>query len=717
MHDSGRELLLERYGAFYGGQQFAVAWTATNEATGSDDQRAKQVTTHAWQTTKPLPDGSFAAGLFKVRGLKRNPALVLRPSGLIGLECDSEQDLAAIEALGLPATITVCSSAPHKRHYWFRPPAELETLPYVAFRFEHGNVNADGERYLLMPPAIHPSGAVYSFLPGLGLGEVEIAELPAAAYSECVRRWQNGEQTQRERLQVDRDAKVEVGRRHDMVFRFACAMRRWTSSEEEILAAALAYNERHCDPPMSEARVRSQVRGALKMADRPLDDDELDLRRQAEEFEREFLAGAVKPRAPQSTGSKGKQREVARRPLRDVVIERVELIDGTSIPIGTTTNVVGIGGLGKSAYSLAMAKKVTDSGGSVLVITYEDAAGAVIRPRFEALGGDVDKLFVLSVDPADGDVTFPTDLPEIERHAHETGARLLIVDPVSASIDLKLDTHRDQDVRSVLGQMAKLAERERLANLLIGHLNKSPGSDPYLRIGGSGAFFNAARLVLTVTPDPADPEWLRVVTAHKANYGAVPRPERWRVVVKEIESPVGPIDVMTLEFVEIANDMRREDVLAPPPSPEKRSEAEALIMVELARGRRLSAEVKQAGMQAGISKSTVERAARALEVAAEEETTGTGRVTFWSLPDAIAGHVTPYSTAADATPLRPHNQADSGDHVRGSRHPTDVGADATLADCAEHPRAGLWRARDGRWRCRECKPPAFPGEVVEERSR
>jgi replicative DNA helicase len=35
--------------------------------------------------------------------------------------------------------------------------------------------------------------------------------------------------------------------------------------------------------------------------------------------------------------------------------------------------------------------------------------------------------------------------------------------------------------------------------------------------------------------------------------------------------------------------------------------------------------------------------------------------------------------------------------------------------CTEHPAAVVWRARDGVWRCRECDPPAFPGEVLEER--
>lgn len=36
--------------------------------------------------------------------------------------------------------------------------------------------------------------------------------------------------------------------------------------------------------------------------------------------------------------------------------------------------------------------------------------------------------------------------------------------------------------------------------------------------------------------------------------------------------------------------------------------------------------------------------------------------------------------------------------------------------CPEHPDAGAWKARDGAWRCRECAPPALPGEVVEERA-
>ena len=39
-------------------------------------------------------------------------------------------------------------------------------------------------------------------------------------------------------------------------------------------------------------------------------------------------------------------------------------------------------------------------------------------------------------------------------------------------------------MRVVLGQLAKLAETLNLAVVMIAHLNKAPGADPYLRING-----------------------------------------------------------------------------------------------------------------------------------------------------------------------------------------------------------------------------------------
>ena len=121
--------------------------------------------------------GRYAAGLCGTRGKKTNPCVVVRPSGLIAVEADSPGDLAALDALGLPATLSVQSSAPGKQHRYFRPPAEAEILPLVSFRFESGVVTGDHERPLppLLPPSVHPSGTGYEFVPGHGPGEASIA--------------------------------------------------------------------------------------------------------------------------------------------------------------------------------------------------------------------------------------------------------------------------------------------------------------------------------------------------------------------------------------------------------------------------------------------------------------------------------------------------------------------------------------------------------------
>jgi AAA domain len=52
----------------------------------------------------------------------------------------------------------------------------------------------------------------------------------------------------------------------------------------------------------------------------------------------------------------------------------------------------------------------------------------------------------------------PGDLAELEHAIRDHGVRLVVVDPIVAAIDTKLDAHKDQHVRSVLGALRGLAE-------------------------------------------------------------------------------------------------------------------------------------------------------------------------------------------------------------------------------------------------------------------
>jgi hypothetical protein len=178
-----RRQLLERLGGAYGREAFAVIWTD-----GIKGDAARRVTRAGWPQTRPLPStdrGAFAAALFAQRGQTRNPAITARASRLLIVETDTPEGLAQLDALELPATWTVRSSAPYRQHRYYRWPGGIAPT-HVSFRFEH-SISGDREHYYLAPPALHPSGAVYMFLPGRGPDDLPIAELPTLSYQELIR--------------------------------------------------------------------------------------------------------------------------------------------------------------------------------------------------------------------------------------------------------------------------------------------------------------------------------------------------------------------------------------------------------------------------------------------------------------------------------------------------------------------------------------------------
>jgi Bifunctional DNA primase/polymerase, N-terminal len=226
-----RSELPERYGRVYGELGLAIGFTNTNDPKKGDPKAVLG----SWDKTKPLQSAIQGERMMGA-SLTRNPVVVLRPSGLIGVENDTPEGLKRIESLELPETVTVRSSEPWKRHYWFRP-SNGRVPQYVAFRFEEAGVSADTGRYFLCPPAVHPSGAINEFL--ASPEEVEIAALPEDRYEELVRLYRETESGEREQTQIDPEAKIKPGSRRKMIFRYACQQRRWSASEEEIVHLAL----------------------------------------------------------------------------------------------------------------------------------------------------------------------------------------------------------------------------------------------------------------------------------------------------------------------------------------------------------------------------------------------------------------------------------------------------------------------------------------------
>ena len=160
-------------------------------------------------------------------------------------------------------------------------------------------------------------------------------------------------------------------------------------------------------------------------------------------------------------------------PLSDVQPEEVSWLWDGRIPFGKLTSSYGDPGLGKSTLALEVAARLTrgerlPGGGladvsSVLISRLEDGLGDTIRPRLEAAGADVSRVFAIkAVSNSNGEEEFPClrHVNEIEEAIEAHAARLLpIVDPLMAYLGGETNSWRDQDVRRALALVAAMAER------------------------------------------------------------------------------------------------------------------------------------------------------------------------------------------------------------------------------------------------------------------
>ena len=90
-------------------------------------------------------------------------------------------------------------------------------------------------------------------------------------------------------------------------------------------------------------------------------------------------------------------------------------------------------------------------------------------------------------------------------HWKETGARLVIVDPIQSYLGATDRLHRSNETRPVLDGLAKLAEKRGCAILLLRHLSKQNGGKAIFRGIGSIDLSGAVRSEMLAGSLPDDP--------------------------------------------------------------------------------------------------------------------------------------------------------------------------------------------------------------------
>lgn len=198
------------------------------------------------------------------------------------------------------------------------------------------------------------------------------------------------------------------------------------------------------------------------------------------------------------------------------------------IPLGTVTVFAGRGGEGKSTFALDLAAKLNhgqlegdlfQQAHPVIVISHEDDPGTVMKPRLLGAGADTAMIYFLTIEWVNDTITYesvpklPMDLESLKESIRDTGARLLIVDPITSTING--DLHKVETVRAALDPLNRLAQDLDIAVLAIMHFNKGAGnvSD---KLSGSHAFRDVARSVMLFATD--EDTGKRIVTIDKSNY-------------------------------------------------------------------------------------------------------------------------------------------------------------------------------------------------------
>jgi hypothetical protein len=310
------------------------------------------------------------------------------------------------------------------------------------------------------------------------------------------------------------------------------------------------------------------------------------------------------------------------------------------LALGTLAILDGDPGLGKSLLALDLCaclstgRPLPDGAPvpgpvSVIVLNGEDGANDVIRPRLHGLGADLERVFTPQPPPGAGwqAIHFPAHTEALGRALAQTGARLVVIDPVMAFLDPGVITGSDQSVRQALYPLACLAAEYRCVILLIRHLNKGRSFRSLYRGGGSIGIVGACRSAWLVARDPQDPA--RRVLAQVKNNLAGPQPGLAFTVGA---GPAAPAVLSWLGPCSWTADQLLAAAAAAPPRVPARDRAREFLAEALADGPRTSRELWALGQERWLTRRTLRRAKQDLHVRSLRVWAGGQRLSYWLLP-------------------------------------------------------------------------------------
>jgi putative DNA primase/helicase len=306
------------------------------------------------------------------------------------------------------------------------------------------------------------------------------------------------------------------------------------------------------------------------------------------------------------------------------------------LALGKLALLEGDPGLGKSLLALDLCARLStgrsmpdDRAGPgswpALVLNGEDGAEDTVRPRLEALGADLERVFVVRREVAMGEcLSFPGQAEALEAAVVRSGARLVVIDPIMAYLEARVQTGNDASVRRALRPLARMAERRGCTVLLVRHLNKKGSGRAAYRGGGSIGFLAACRSGWLVAPDPLEPD--RRVLAQVKNNLAPPQPSLAYAVEG---AAAGTVRLTWLG----ASPWTADELVGKGSKASDRPRDRACEFLErfLQDGPRTSREVWAGACQEGLAERTLVRAKQELGVRSERVYVRGVQFSYWLL--------------------------------------------------------------------------------------
>lgn len=301
--------------------------------------------------------------------------------------------------------------------------------------------------------------------------------------------------------------------------------------------------------------------------------------------------------------------------------------------------VAGEPGEGKSTVTLDVAARITQgaawpdgghaSKGSVLLLSAEDGLGDTIAPRLDAARADATCVHALTAirqtDGRDRHLDLGRDMPQLEDAIQQVRPVLVVIDPLSAYLG-RIDSWKDNEVRSLLSPLAAMADRHNCAVLGVMHLSKASGRKALHRLLGSIGFSAAARVVLAVASDPGD-DSRRLLLPVKNNLTPKADVLAFRLWDGRIEWDADPVEGVTADGV--LNELPSESG--------DRQDADTFLRKMLSGGEPVPSRViAQAARDNKIADRTLKRAKSRLGVRAKLVGFGAGGKWHWWLPLSVS---------------------------------------------------------------------------------